>query len=59
VGVFWDTVYIEIVHKVHEKKKDKNNALLTSGQVTNGTQKFITRKKAERRVSVPDIKQFK
>ena len=42
-----------------KRRKDKNNAHLTSGQETNGTQKLIMRKKAERKVSVPDIKQLK
>jgi len=49
---------IEIVHKVNERKK-KNNAHLTSLQMKNSIRKLITRKNAERRVSVPEIKQLK
>ena len=41
------------------KKKKKNNPHLTSKQMRNSMHKLITRKKAERRVSVSDIQQLK
>ena len=41
------------------KEKKKNNAHLTSWQMTNSIHKLITCKKSERRVSAPDIKQLK